>query len=320
MLNTRAPKTSTLAKACLSCRSRHLKCSGSEPCVRCQSEGDTCIYLKSRRGYKGPRKNKHAISGDERISDDQHSQLDLLGIGLASKFYTSPELPITLNANHADQPLQLSANRNLDSHLPNDSSNVTDLSQSDTFNAFYGIFYSNHPFLLPRVYLIELLKEKTLPHLELVIRYIGSHYVSPSSISNYRDALDDVLENQTLFHDGFMVQTLLLFAIVLHADDEVERSAQCLDSAISLALELGMHRTDFAQCNAENNPLIEESWRRTWWELYVTEGFCASVTQDRQFSLWGIPCDVCLPCEEASYFSGVSVLSTKPSHRSSLLF
>lgn len=35
--------------ACVACRSKHLKCSGGEPCSRCATDGNECSYVKSRR-------------------------------------------------------------------------------------------------------------------------------------------------------------------------------------------------------------------------------------------------------------------------------
>jgi hypothetical protein len=46
-----------VAVACVACRSRHLKCDGESRCGRCVAEGLQCSYVKSRRGWKGPRKN-----------------------------------------------------------------------------------------------------------------------------------------------------------------------------------------------------------------------------------------------------------------------
>lgn len=46
-----------VAVACVQCRSRHLKCDGAARCARCVSEGIQCSYVKSRRGWKGPRKS-----------------------------------------------------------------------------------------------------------------------------------------------------------------------------------------------------------------------------------------------------------------------
>jgi len=47
----------TVPSACIQCRNKHLKCDGLIICTRCSSNGFECLYVKSRRGYKGPRKN-----------------------------------------------------------------------------------------------------------------------------------------------------------------------------------------------------------------------------------------------------------------------
>src|ERR1700755_129610 len=56
------PETGTssraaVALACVAFRSRHLKCDGGVRCSRCIAEGINCSYVKSRRGWKGPRRS-----------------------------------------------------------------------------------------------------------------------------------------------------------------------------------------------------------------------------------------------------------------------
>ena len=46
----------SVAVACVPCRSRHLKCDGGVRCTRCRADGVDCTYIKSRRGWKGKRK------------------------------------------------------------------------------------------------------------------------------------------------------------------------------------------------------------------------------------------------------------------------
>jgi hypothetical protein len=46
----------SVAVACVPCRSRHLKCDGGVRCSRCRADGVDCTYIKSRRGWKGKRK------------------------------------------------------------------------------------------------------------------------------------------------------------------------------------------------------------------------------------------------------------------------
>jgi len=52
------PATPPVPLACTECRLRHLKCDAGVPtCGRCRTEGRSCCYVKSRRGWKG-RKRK----------------------------------------------------------------------------------------------------------------------------------------------------------------------------------------------------------------------------------------------------------------------
>ncbi len=54
----------SIPAACIACRTKHLKCDGQIPCSRCAAMGlsaASCMYVRSRRGYKGPRRNKNQI-------------------------------------------------------------------------------------------------------------------------------------------------------------------------------------------------------------------------------------------------------------------
>jgi hypothetical protein len=53
----------SVAVACVPCRSRHLKCDGGVRCSRCRTDNVECTYIKSRRGWKGKRKNKDDMGG-----------------------------------------------------------------------------------------------------------------------------------------------------------------------------------------------------------------------------------------------------------------
>ncbi|KAL9080019.1 MAG: hypothetical protein Q9157_001164 [Trypethelium eluteriae] len=220
----------------------------------------------------------------------------------------SPSIPPMENEYDRDQCTKVSAFTDQE-NTSNYFNGVDNLGNLEPFTAFYSIFYPNHPFLLPRVPLMQMLERRHLPHLELAIQYIGSHYISAASSNEYSDTLSSCLAQQGLPRDGFMVQSLLLFAMGLHLSAEVERSARYLESAITLALELGMHQLSFAQHNAGNSPMAVESWRRTWWELYIIDGLAASMNPSRLFRTWGVSSDVYLPCEDVSYFSEVSSLT-----------
>jgi hypothetical protein len=55
------PLRQSVSVACVPCRTRHLKCGGGDCCTRCLNEGLKCTYVKSRRGFKGPRKAKQPL-------------------------------------------------------------------------------------------------------------------------------------------------------------------------------------------------------------------------------------------------------------------
>lgn len=57
------PARTSVAVACVPCRSRHLKCDGGAVCSRCKADGVDCNYIKSRRGWKGKRKPKVGENG-----------------------------------------------------------------------------------------------------------------------------------------------------------------------------------------------------------------------------------------------------------------
>ncbi|KKA22078.1 C6 transcription factor [Rasamsonia emersonii CBS 393.64] len=104
--------------------------------------------------------------------------------------------------------------------------------------------------------------------------------------------------------NGFTVQSMLLLAIVTHAHGREDEANQILRSAVDLALELGMDRAAFARENSMGSSLWEESWRRTYWELYIVDGLFAGLREQSTFSLYGRPSDLSLPCEEEEYHAG----------------
>jgi Fungal specific transcription factor domain len=172
---------------------------------------------------------------------------------------------------------------------------------------FFSLFHPAHPFVLPRSFLLRQLKQRRLGHLLSVIQYIGSCYAQTGQTEACREAANQSLLNSQIRKDGFSVQALLLFAIGLHSCGERERAVQVLAMAIDMALELGMNRQEFSSNNGEGCRVLEESWRRTWWELYVIDGLVAAIHQKNSFRLYNIPTDVPLPCEEVDYFvTGVS--------------
>lgn len=132
------------------------------------------------------------------------------------------------------------------------------------------------------------------------MQFIGSHFDGAAPTEEYRSLANQVLSDQ-IPKDGFKVQALLLFAISLHARDEQKLAKEIMDSTIDMALELGMHRKEFCIEHGEGCRSLQESWRRTWWELYAMDGMLAALHQLNSFKLFKVETNVPLPCEEAVF-------------------
>ena len=149
-------------------------------------------------------------------------------------------------------------------------------------------------------------KERQAGLLELAVQYIGSSFLPASPTDMYKSAMDRTIASQNYPRDGFAVQALLLFGIGLHANNEIPRAAQIFIMAQNLTIEIGLHRLDFSLINGNGDPVLEESWRRTWWSMYIANGMMTAVNPGVQFRLKDVITDVPLPCEDHQYFSGVS--------------
>lgn len=172
--------------------------------------------------------------------------------------------------------------------------------------AYFRYFFPAHPFTLPKFYTLNMLKSHPLPHLEAAMRYIGSYYVQSASTPLLAEEAIRCLSGFQCPRDGFAVQANLLIAIGMDASTDLKRAHEFLTEAQNIALEIGMHQRNFASLHNEGSPVMEESWRRTWWELYVVDGMIAGVHQHYHFRFFDVQSQVLLPCEEQEYISGVS--------------
>ncbi|KAI4596382.1 hypothetical protein KJ359_005512 [Pestalotiopsis sp. 9143b] len=77
-----------------------------------------------------------------------------------------------------------------------------------------------------------------------------------------------------------------------------------MDSAVQLALDLGMHRQDFAVARSGGDPILAESWRRTWWWVDIIDAYYVGTLGNRDFAVVNIDATVDLPCSESSYERG----------------
>ncbi|KAM5490602.1 hypothetical protein MaudMau93_002406 [Microsporum audouinii] len=287
--------------ACVQCRSRHLKCDAKAPrCSRCQADGKQCTYLKSRRGgRRRPASSPSPVPADlpmHALPPDCTS-LPVPDENVFNDVYSGVPRSIPMVT-----PTRATTSSG---SSPTHSEAQTD----DLLNMYYKYFHISHPCVLPRwSFQIRLAQDPvTMRPLLLTMQYIGALFTpSVSSASLEPEVLQAFAEFRAsgAKPTGYHVQALLLYSIAVYWCNEIERGLKLLDETIRIALDLEMHLDSFAQRYGENNRLLEESWRRTWWQLYVVDGHVAGSTHTFPFRTSHIQPTTALPCEEELYEKG----------------
>ncbi|KZM19072.1 DNA binding [Ascochyta rabiei] len=318
-----ASQRASVAVACVPCRSRHLKCDGGVRCSRCRADGVDCTYIKSRRGWKGKRKTKREDQiSPVAINGAQVPQIPISNGHMVSNgtMVTTGQLQSPNSYYNGEAPImnQLSPTNGLGvQSMPppaapqqlnmNGTARVNrfgHLGPETAIQSFFHYFYNSHPFCLPEPRLLEVFNQRKAPLLEYAVQYLGSSYLSAMPTEMYKEALNRNINSGNYARDGWSVQALLLYAIGLHANNEVPRAAQIFAAAQDLTLEVGLNRMEYALIHGESDPQFEESWRRTWWSMYTANGMLCAVNPGVQFKLKDILTDVPLPCENDQYLSG----------------
>ena len=177
-------------------------------------------------------------------------------------------------------------------------------------DAFYSCFYPAHPFVIPPQQYGR--DPSAVPnHLQNVLRFVGSHFVPGATPGSLRfAALAAISDN--IPDDGYKVQSCLLLAMALFARFEQAQGVEALQTAINLALRLGMNHKIYTSFTSPGKEVIEESWRRTWWNLYIVDGLVSAIDGLGWTSiLRDVLTDVPLPCECYDYLECRPLLSTK---------
>lgn len=327
-----ASRASSLA--CLECRRQHLRCDAGHPaCRRCVAARRPCYYAPSRRGRKRRRDDDSTA-----VNQDTDSAATTAATAIATHS-SAPELLGSLHVGFDStftfqSPLQqplgnvvaLNNNENNENVAAVDQYKyIVDSGGSDSLvDLYYNYFHRAHPFLVPRRFYHA---QQYPRYLQLAVQFVGSHYASSGcegrGLHRRTELLRDLVgssilamamaDNTTTTHRTVgMVQALTMLAIALHARHELAESDMAVSRAVQLAVELGMHRQDFARSrsgarNSGWNSVREESLRRTWWELYVVDGYLAALHHKSSFRAnavvknGGVGVGVLLPCEEAAY-------------------
>lgn len=163
----------------------------------------------------------------------------------------------------------------------------------------YSAFWPPHPFLPPRMCLEEHVSGSEGTTLIVVINYIGSIYAHARN--NEVQALAPPQQLEEYPRNGLTVQSLILLAISSHMSNNPIKAQAFLHTAMDIALDIGLYRNDFSTSHGKGSHAMEESWRRTWWELYILDIMFAGLNQTSKMRLKDVDSDVLLPCEEEMY-------------------
>lgn len=314
--NARATRSSL---ACLPCRSRHLKCDGKRPCcTRCAEVAQECHYARSRRGgldraALAERRKRLAGSEDSapvaiidnwspRGVAEAQAELDL-----ASQFM---EADFANGGGLLDGIALGNATSNIDLPEPTASFQLqmNDIEKDPLIDSYYKNFHRFHPLLLPRRHMVrhyqDPTKQLSLRPVIAAMRLIGYIYNFHEWSSSLKDHVETCVA-QAVPSDPVIVQGRLLYSIALFWYDHKEQAKPEIDHAIRLALDLHMHREEFSAKYGADDPVARESWRRTWWMLYIVDAYYAGTLGTMEFQVVDVDATVGLPCEEQEYESGV---------------
>lgn len=308
-----------MSLACIQCRGKHVRCDATKPaCSRCLQERQVCNYPNSRRGgltrallaaHKARSKEFEGISSS---LPGRMVYPNLQAHPTISAASSSPSN--TSSAREAaPQPLEL---------LPPFSGidiASTDLHNDMFISVFYKCFHRYHPCVLPLKRLQEFFgnpsfRDQLLPVITAA-RFIGSIYAR----SNFMDQLKAQTESaitmarQNLSPSPFLAQALLLYSICLFWSQEDSNSRKQMDLALQTAFDLGMHHRGFAVSFAPDDPILQECFRRTWWQIYIVDAAYAAIERLPNFTANSVISDVDLPCEEDEYESSVRHVFSMPS-------
>lgn len=136
-----------------------------------------------------------------------------------------------------------------------------------------------------------------------MVQFIGSHYAPGISSDCLRPGVSAAIA-QANDKSPEMVLALLLYAMVLHARYEPVEAMPAITRAVEIGIQLGMNNAEFAVAHGNGDAVYEESLRRIWWELYITDGYLAALHRHTSFKANSVSTNTHLPCEASAYEDG----------------
>ncbi|KAL2840213.1 hypothetical protein BJY01DRAFT_236831 [Aspergillus pseudoustus] len=261
--------------ACTECRLRHLKCDGKQPhCARCLNSNLPCQYLKSRRGG---RKKKPV---DPRESEE-YAELLHASVGSAG------DPPDERRLGSRSGSSSVGTHDEAFTELPQENEPLPEA----LLKLYYENFHRAHPILVSE----ELFQQRQYPKfLTAIVALIGGLYSS-----SFDPTLRARATQQMILLDEksiSAVQARLLYSITVCGEGSIDEARVQFTSARDIAIELQMNRH-----NSLTTPLGDaelDSYRRTWWELYIVDGYMTVIWPSLGFVTSALACDVPVPLEQ----------------------
>jgi hypothetical protein len=301
--------------ACIQCRTRHVKCDATQPaCTRCTRDGKECNYQKSRRGgldkaaltrrrLRLQQEAERAQQVQTHIQADRNQNLVVTNETVLS-MGSSTSSDSSFTGGSIDEAGFDAINI---SETPADSGSLAFQVNNDRLlELFFENFWPSYPVVLPLHYLQRRLTKDNhgMGELLCVLHYIGAMYAPWTSPAPFYQTVLQALNSSNLAHTPFNVQALMLLAVARYHTNSKQEGQIRLNMAISIALELRMNERGFAQAYGEMNPVLEESWRRTYYMLNIADQHLAIVSNLPIYTLANFPNMVDLPCDDADYETG----------------
>ncbi|KAF4832388.1 hypothetical protein CGCTS75_v004555 [Colletotrichum tropicale] len=253
--------------ACLPCRSKHLKCDGKRPqCSRCIEFEKQCDFAPSRRGG-----------------------LDRAALAERRKRLAAEVPESDSNGSSTPRPEQFGQHQSGDVRTQAQGWELL-----DNFNLLGGATFGNQsaqPI------------SRSSPH-----SHAGDIETDPLIKSDYKSFhslhpfllpraafLRLVKDPPSMLNFGPLIAVMRLIGNIFVTQ---EWSISLKDEAEEGLLQLSPD----SPYNA-GEPVLEESWRRTWWMLFIIDAYYAGTLGTMNFRVGNIEATVELPCEESEYGS-----------------
>lgn len=264
-----------VSRACLQCRSRHLKCDGNLPkCNRCTKGGKECSYVKSNRGgsrKKGVKKSNQTTSSVEPAPHPGDIEISSLPCSSGSGKEHGPcpnghdkstcgflndgsltQLPCTSkDKRHIDDPsARTTVGIERNSHAqPAQKILTQQFNVSTIVHNYYTKFHKSHPVLPPLSEINDFLTLSDNPkELLSVMKVIGDGYTSSIYSKNINAVFDIAIEISDYINhstkDVISLQTLILLSLLCHISALHDLSTTLRKQAIELAIKLDINNLD----------------------------------------------------------------------------